>query len=247
VRGCINRVFVGEGARAARGGEIARGWAASLLMGAGQFCTNPGVVVLPAGDRAESFIDAAQAALEEAPDQPMLTPGIASAFRAARDAMVANGRAETRIARESDPRHAAPALFVTRASDWRADHSLHEEAFGPLGVVVLTESAEEMREVARELEGQLTATLQIEDADAEAAAPLLRILERKAGRVLANGFPTGVEVCDSMVHGGPYPASTNFGATSVGTLSIRRFLRPVCFQNLPEALLPEEMRGAAQS
>ena len=242
--GSINPVFVMPRALAARGGEIASGWAASLLMGAGQFCTNPGVVVLPAGDRAESFIDAAQEALDAAPDQPMLTPGIAAAFRAAREAMVANGRAETRIARESDPRHAAPALFVTRAADWLADTTLHEEAFGPLGVVVLTRDVDEMQAVARGLEGQLTATLQIEEEDAEATAPLLRTLERKAGRVLANGFPTGVEVADAMVHGGPYPASTNFGATSVGTLSIRRFLRPVCFQNIPAALLPAEMRGA---
>jgi len=245
--GSINPVFVLPRALAARGGEIATGWAASLLMGAGQFCTNPGVVVLPAGDRAESFVDAAQAALNEAPDQPMLTPGIAGAYRAAREALAANGRAETRLARESDARHAAPALFVTRASDWLADISLHEEAFGPLGVVVLAQNVDEMRAVAQGLEGQLTATLQIEEGDAADAAPLLRLLERKAGRVLANGFPTGVEVCDAMVHGGPYPASTNFGATSVGTLSIRRFLRPVCFQNIPETLLPAEMRGGALS
>jgi NADP-dependent aldehyde dehydrogenase len=99
-----------------------------------------------------------------------------------------------------------------------------------------------MQAVAQSFNGQLTATLHMDAGDTDLARRLLPVLERKAGRVLANGFPTGVEVCDAMVHGGPYPASTNFGATSVGTLSIRRFLRPVCYQNLPESLLPEDMR-----
>ena len=98
----------------------------------------------------------------------------------------------------------------------------------------------QMEQIARRIEGQLTCTLQFDREDTANAARLLPLLERKAGRVLANGFPTGVEVCDSMVHGGPYPASTNFGATSVGTLSIRRFLRPVCYQNIPTDLLPED-------
>ena len=104
------------------------------------------------------------------------------------------------------------------------------------------DGVDEMRDVARSLAGQLTATIHMDDADADVARTLLPILERKAGRVLANGFPTGVEVCDAMVHGGPYPASTNFGATSVGTLSIRRWLRPVCYQNLPESVLPVDLR-----
>lgn len=115
--------------------------------------------------------------------------------------------------------------------------ALGEEVFGPLGLVVRMRDLSEMKRLARGFEGQLTATMHLDDGDIEAARRLLPILERKAGRVLVNGFPTGVEVVDSMVHGGPYPASTNFGATSVGTLSIRRFLRPVAYQNLPEALL----------
>jgi NADP-dependent aldehyde dehydrogenase len=107
--------------------------------------------------------------------------------------------------------------------------------------VVAASGFEEMVAIARSLQGQLTCTLHMDDGDAEAARRLLPILERKAGRLLANGFPTGVEVCDAMVHGGPYPASTNFGATSVGTLSIRRFLRPVCYQNMPAAVLPADL------
>lgn len=113
--------------------------------------------------------------------------------------------------------------------------------FGPLGLVVRVADADQMADVARSLEGQLTCTLHLEDNDTDLGKCLMPILERKAGRVLANGFPTGVEVADAMVHGGPYPASTNFGATSVGTLAIRRFLRPVCYQDIPDALLPNDL------
>ena len=118
---------------------------------------------------------------------------------------------------------------------------LAEEVFGPLGLVVRAQSPEDMERLARGFPGQLTATLHTDPEDAEIARRLLPILAQKAGRVLANGFPTGVEVADAMVHGGPYPASTNFGATSVGTLSIRRFLRPVSFQNLPDYLVEGDL------
>jgi NADP-dependent aldehyde dehydrogenase len=128
------------------------------------------------------------------------------------------------------------------ADDWIGNHILSEEVFGPLGLVVVVKDAAQMIEVAKSFVGQLTATLHMDDSDAALARRLLPVLERKAGRVLANGFPTGVEVCDSMVHGGPYPASTNFGATSVGTLSIRRFLRPVCYQNIPASVLPDDLQ-----
>jgi NADP-dependent aldehyde dehydrogenase len=138
-----------------------------------------------------------------------------------------------------DQRQAKPFLFQVAARDWLGNHALSEEVFGPLGLIVVAQDAEEMLTVAQSLKGQLTATLHMDAGDTSLARRLLPVLERKAGRVLANGFPTGVEVCDAMVHGGPYPASTNFGATSVGTLSIRRFLRPVCYQNIPEGLLPE--------
>jgi len=140
-----------------------------------------------------------------------------------------------------DRREAKPFLFKVSASDWLGNHALSEEVFGPLGIVVVAKDADEMDKIARSLVGQLTATLHMDEGDTALARRLLPVLERKAGRVLANGFPTGVEVCDSMVHGGPYPASTNFGATSVGTLSIRRFLRPVCYQDIPEAVLPADL------
>jgi alpha-ketoglutaric semialdehyde dehydrogenase len=134
------------------------------------------------------------------------------------------------------------ALIETTACEWLANKELGEEVFGPLGIVVVAQNMDEVLAVAKTLHGQLTCTLHMDEGDISAAQKLMRIVERKAGRILANGFPTGVEVCDSMVHGGPYPASTNFGATSVGTMSIRRFLRPVCYQNISIDILPTNFR-----
>jgi NADP-dependent aldehyde dehydrogenase len=133
-----------------------------------------------------------------------------------------------------------PTLFSVKATDWIAQPTLSEEIFGPFGLIVTVDSDEQMLDVAQSFVGQLTATMHLTDDDLPLAKSLTPILQQKAGRILVNGFPTGVEVCDAMVHSGPYPASTNFGATSVGTLAIRRFLRPVCFQNMPDALLPAD-------
>ncbi|MFM7444318.1 MAG: aldehyde dehydrogenase (NADP(+)), partial [Tabrizicola sp.] len=136
-------------------------------------------------------------------------------------------------------RAASPCLFEVSGAEWLADQRLAEEVFGPLGLIVRVRHATEMQAIARSLDGQLTCTLHLDPDDMDLAKLLMPVLERKAGRILANGFPTGVEVVDAQVHGGPYPASTNFGATSVGTLSIRRWLRPVAYQNVPDALLPQ--------
>ncbi|SLN36543.1 Alpha-ketoglutaric semialdehyde dehydrogenase [Pseudoruegeria aquimaris] len=241
--GSVNPVFLLPGALAARGEDIAKGWAGSLTMGVGQFCTNPGIVVVERGEGATAFLEAARAALAEVGPQVMLTEGIAQAYRAGRSRVAATSGVREVLTTTCDLRHATPYLFATTGAEWLANDTLGEEVFGPLGMVVEVSGAEEMLAVARALQGQLTCTLQMEPEDTPRAAQLMPVLERKAGRVLANGFPTGVEVADAMVHGGPYPASTNFGATSVGTLAIRRFLRPVCYQNIPEALLPEDLKG----
>ncbi|MEX0303505.1 MAG: aldehyde dehydrogenase (NADP(+)), partial [Leisingera sp.] len=237
--GSVNPVFLLPGALSARADEIAAGWAASLTMGAGQICTNPGIAVMLAGKDADRFAGAAGKALAAVPAQTMLTDGIAAAYRTGKERVASTGGVSQMLASGSGSREATPSLFVTTARNWLQDKTLGEEVFGPLGLIVLAETLDEMHALARNLEGQLTCTLHAEDSDMEEAAKLMPVLERKAGRVLANGFPTGVEVCDAMVHGGPYPASTNFGATSVGTMAIRRFLRPVCYQNMPEALLPD--------
>ena len=172
----------------------------------------------------------------------MLNDGIATAYRAGRDRVAASAGVREVLTSMCDQRTATPYLFETDADDWLSNPALGEEVFGPLGLVVRSASEEQMLDIARSIEGQLTATLHMDAADTDVAQSLMPILERKAGRILANGYPTGVEVCDAMVHGGPYPASTNFGATSVGTLAIRRFLRPVSFQNMPDAVLPVDLK-----
>lgn len=239
--GSVNPMFLLPAALAARGGEIAKGWAGSLTMGAGQFCTNPGIAVLIDGPDADTFIEAAAEALRPIGAQTMLTDGIAAAYRAGRDRIAGSKGVQELLTSMCDLRNATPYLFATTGKEWLENHALGEEVFGPLGLIVRVADAAEMEKMARSLEGQLTCTLHLDPDDIALGQRLVPVLERKAGRVLANGFPTGVEVCDAMVHGGPYPASTNFGATSVGTLSIRRFLRPVCYQNLPDALLPGDL------
>ena len=240
--GSVNPMFLLPAAMAARADTIGTGWAGSLTMGAGQFCTNPGIAVVLDGADADRFTKAAEIALAEVAPQVMLTPGIAKAYRDGKARFDDRNAVKPILTTDSTDRQARPNLYETTAEAWLQDHELGEEVFGPLGLIVRVRDVEEMERLARGFEGQLTATLHMDDADLSVAQRLLPVLERKAGRVLVNGFPTGVEVCDAMVHGGPYPASTNFGATSVGSMAIRRFLRPVSYQNFPDALLPEDLR-----
>ncbi len=231
--GSVNPMFLLPTALSTRGDSIATNWAASLTMGAGQFCTNPGVVVLVDGPEADVFQATAQKALAAQPLQTMLTKGIAATYQNG-CARVAKAAGVTPLLHSagSEGRSAAPSLFVTTGTQWLTNSDLAEEVFGPLGLIVRVNDLEELKTVAMTLEGQLTCTLQHDEADRQLLQSLLPILERKAGRILANGFPTGVEVCDAMMHGGPYPASTTFGATSVGTMAIQRWTRLVCYQNL---------------
>jgi len=238
--GSVNPMFLLPEAVKARGEAIAKGWAGSLTMGAGQFCTNPGISVILDSPEADAFVEAATAALSPVGAQTMLTDGIAQAYRAGRDRVAGVKGVQELLTSTCDLRNATPYLFATTGKEWLDNEVLGEEVFGPLGLVVRVADFDEMMKVAKSLAGQLTCTLHLDAGDTAQGRALMPVLERKAGRVLANGFPTGVEVADSMVHGGPYPASTNFGATSVGTLSIRRFLRPVCYQGIPDDLLPED-------
>ncbi|WP_274963298.1 aldehyde dehydrogenase (NADP(+)), partial [Thioclava electrotropha] len=239
--GSVNPMFLLPEAAKARGAEIGAGWAGSLTMGAGQFCTNPGIAVVEGGPAGDAFVAAAKEALSASGPQVMLTDGIAQAYRDGKDRFDTRNSVTPVLTTEQEGRNASPNLYETSAENYLQDHALGEEVFGPLGLVVRVSDPAQMVDLAKGFEGQLTATMHLDDGDAELARKLLPVLERKAGRVMANGFPTGVEVCDAMVHGGPYPASTNFGATSVGTLSIRRFLRPVCYQNIPEGVLPADL------
>lgn len=241
--GSVNPMFMLPEALKARADDLGAGWAGSLTMGAGQFCTNPGIAVAIDGPDTDRFIAATKAALEKVGAQIMLTEGIAKAYRDGQERFESRNSVTPVHTTASEGREANPNLYETTADAYLQDHALGEEVFGPLGLIVRVSSVEEMAQLAKGFEGQLTATIHMDAADLDAAQKLRPILERKAGRVLVNGFPTGVEVVDSMVHGGPYPASTNFGATSVGTMAIRRFLRPVSYQNFPEELLPADLQN----
>jgi alpha-ketoglutaric semialdehyde dehydrogenase len=244
----INPVVLMPAALEARAEAIAAGFVASLTMGSGQFCTNPGLVLAIAGAGLDRFIAAAADSLAKTAPGQMLSSAICSNYqrgieRLKGHASVAHLASGTAAGAGS---LATPALFQIDACHFVSDARLAEEVFGPAALVIRCRDSAELARVVEGLEGQLTATLHLEAADHAAAARLLPILERKVGRMLVNGWPTGVEVCYAMVHGGPYPATSDSRVTSVGTRAIERFLRPVCYQDLPQGLLPPELRDDAQ-
>jgi NADP-dependent aldehyde dehydrogenase len=240
----INPVLVLPAALAARGEQIAKNFVASLTMGAGQFCTNPGIVVAQESALLDAFVSKVAEHLGASAAATMLTPGICQAYRKGVERIAAHPQVKT-VARGQAAQaenFGQPAFFSTDAASFLADPGLREEVFGASSVLIRCPEAATMREIIEDLEGQLTITLQMDEADHDYARALLPALERKAGRVLVNGFPTGVEVAHAMVHGGPFPATSDGRSTSVGSLAIYRFLRPVCYQDFPAALLPEVLR-----
>ncbi|MBC3776770.1 aldehyde dehydrogenase (NADP(+)) [Pseudomonas sp. SWRI99] len=240
----INPVLLFPAALHNRAQALAEGFVASLTLGAGQFCTNPGLLIAQKGPALDAFLRAVTELIPHSAAQTMLTPGIFSAYAAGVTALQDNPRARTVAAgqRGSGPNRCQAHVFITDAVDFLADHHLHAETFGAASLVVQCSNNQEIRQVCEHLEGQLTATLHVDDADLALARTLLPTLERKAGRLLVNGWPTGVEVCDAMVHGGPYPATSDARTTSVGTAAIQRFLRPVCYQDFPDKLLPTALQ-----
>jgi NADP-dependent aldehyde dehydrogenase len=243
----INPFLVLPGALA-NGGKLASGFVDSLTMGVGQFCTNPGLVIGLAGERFDAFAAAAAEALQAKAAGTMLTAGIHKAYVSAIERhsgiagvqLLARGSADAGT--EKAGCAAQAALYRVDAATFLATPDLEEEIFGPASVLVACRDEAEMLAVAEHLEGQLTATVHATGDDYALAARLLPVLERKAGRILFNGFPTGVEVSHAMVHGGPFPATSDSRSTSVGATAIERFLRPVCYQEVPAALLPEALR-----
>ncbi len=238
-----NPVFLLPGALAERGAQIATGFVGSLTLGAGQFCTNPGIVVAVDGPELRSFLDTAADAVAKREAGTMLTPGIARAY-AEGVARLAEHPAVEVLAQGPEtglPVACRPALVVTDAEAFIGDESLQQEVFGSCSVVVRCRDAAQLREVAESLEGQLTVSVHAADADHAEAAELLDVLELKAGRILFDGWPTGVEVGHAMVHGGPHPSTSDSRTTSVGTLAIERFQRPVAYQDVPAALLPSSL------
>ena len=240
----INPVLLFPEALKARGGQIGTGFAASLTLGAGQFCTNPGLILAVEGEGLDAFKASAVEALKAVPAQTMLTAGICKAYRDGVAKLVGhNDVTQLAEGQEGDEFHGQAALFETMAASFLNDKSLHDEVFGGAGLIVKCRDMADLETVVDGIEGQLTVALHIDEMDYPAAAQMLPKLEMLAGRLLVNGFGTGVEVSPAMVHGGPYPATSDVRSTSVGTLAIDRFLRPVSYQDMPADLLPDALRG----
>ncbi len=240
----VNPIFLLPGALEARAEAIATGFVDSLTLGVGQFCTNPGLVFALDSPALRRFEQAAATALAAKPSGTMLNQGIAEAYARGRKQLaelvdfppLAEGA-------EAGPGKARPALFLTTGANFLSIPELASEVFGPVSLLIACADFEQMLAIARNLEGQLTATIQLDPSDYAQARTLLPILERKAGRLVINSFPTGVEVGQAIIHGGPYPATTDSRTTSVGSRAIERFLRPVCYQEFPEALLPPALQS----
>ena len=243
----INPVFLLPGALAQRAEQIAQGLIDSVTLGTGQFCTKPGIAMGIAGPDFERFRAAAQAGVEAKAATTMLNSGIHRAYCHGAAQWGKDSGVQRLSAGGAAPEGSyagQPMLFATTARHFMETPSLLEEVFGPAVLLIECGGGDELLAVASSLNGQLTATLHLADADTELARTLVPLLERKAGRILVNGFPTGVEVCYAMVHGGPPPATSDSRATSVGAMSIERFLRPVCYQGFPAELLPEALQDA---
>jgi len=246
--GSINPVFILPGASKQNAKGLATGLHGSVTLGVGQFCTNPGLVFIEIGASAQLFLQKLEGLIVSTPPGTMLTADLCASYRAGVEkfAQTPGVRRAAHATAEADARkaQAGAALFVTDADTFLKDSGLMDEIFGPSTLVVHCGSRGQMLKAAANLEGQLTATIHGTADDLASNRDLIAILETKVGRLVFNGFPTGVEVCHAMTHGGPYPATADGRSTSVGTRAIERFARPVCYQNFPDAALPDELKDA---
>ncbi len=241
----INPVIILPGALAKRGDAIARELAGSITLGCGQFCTNPGLVIGLRSPQYTQLLSDLGQHLDQQPGQTMLNAGGLRSYTQGLERLQAHAGIEHLAGQPQAGNQARAQLFEAQASLLvNADPLLQEEVFGPTTVAVQAQDDAELRAALQGLRGQLTATLIGEPDDLHTYAWLVPLLEEKVGRILVNGYPTGVEVCEAMVHGGPYPATSDARGTSVGTLAIDRFLRPVCYQNYPQALLPAALQDS---
>lgn len=245
--GCVNPVILLPGKLQQEAATVAKTLAASITTGAGQFCTNPGLMTSVKGEPLDNFLSALSSEIESIAGQTMLNANIWNNFNKKRnDALSEKGvkpiSATAKV--ENNKLKAFPAVATVSYSGYRKSPNLQNEIFGPFSLVVICQNKGELRDFSTRLKGQLTISVFADKSDLTSNRGLFRILEQKAGRLIINGAPTGVEVCPSMQHGGPFPASTDVRFTSVGTEAIKRFVRPVAFQNFPDELLPEELRSS---
>jgi 2,5-dioxopentanoate dehydrogenase len=240
----VNPIVILPGALERGEEALAEAFFGSLTLGVGQFCTNPGLVFLPEG-KGEAFLTKLKSLIEAAASGTMLHAGICKSFAESTAAVAATEGVETlaRSATEAGPGQGAPAVFTVSISDFLKNEALQNEMFGPATLVVRG-TPEEIEAAIPHLEGQLTASLHATDEELADNPGLVHALQTRAGRLIFNGFPTGVEVCNSIVHGGPFPATSDGRSTSVGTMAIFRFCRPVAWQSFPDAALPAELQEA---
>jgi 2,5-dioxopentanoate dehydrogenase len=242
----LNPVFILPGALQERGAKIAEGLKNSVTLGAGQFCTKPGLVFGLQSEGFDQFQKTLAQLAESVAPLTMLHAGIAESYRKGltRVSGISGVKPLARSKEKSDSTKTQgdPVLVCTDADNFRTHPGLVEEVFGPFSILISARAIPELEAIAQNLEGQLTATIHGTPDDFQGAKKLLQILERKAGRLILNGFPTGVEVCPAMNHGGPYPATTDVRFTSVGTAALHRFVRPICYQDFPASQLPEALK-----
>ena len=239
----VNPVVLMPERMASDAAALANAYVGSLSMGAGQFCTNPGIVLAIDDENTAAFLEAARTALEDVPAQTMLTGGILDAYRSGIETLGQQDGAElVGLGAEGNTPCGRSYVYTVSGTDFRNNRAFEQEIFGPSSIIVRCADMAEIRAILSEMEGQLTATLHMAEADHAAARDLLPVLEQRAGRIIANAWPTGVDVTHAMVHGGPFPATSDGRSTSVGTLAIDRFLRPVSYQDMPAELLPDGLR-----
>jgi NADP-dependent aldehyde dehydrogenase len=247
--GSVNPVFVLPGALRERGESFAVGLQQSVTLGVGQFCTCPGIVVGLEGSAMEQFITRTEELFDAATPATMLHPGILRSYQNGLRRLVGVEGVRIRssaVTAAEQKTEAQPTVLITNARSFLSCGELSEEVFGPSTVIVSAGSKDELMKVAGGLQGHLTATIHGTNDDLHEFQDLIGVLQTKVGRLVFNGFPTGVEVCAAMHHGGPYPATTDSRSTSVGAYAIKRFARPVCFQNFPEDTLPVELQNQNQ-
>lgn len=243
----VNPVILMPNAVAANANGIAQGLVASVTMGVGQFCTNPGLVFMVNDDNAAGFLNTLSDGFKNAMPGTMLSANICANYYSGVDKLKSTAAvtslAHSSTAADVAKTEALPYVFTVTQKDFIADKQLSHEVFGPATLIVLCKTVDEIGEILKDMEGQLTATIHAAGADEKQIQPVIDLMKEKAGRVIFGGFPTGVEVCDAMVHGGPFPSTTDGRSTSVGTAAILRFVRPVAYQNFPTHLLPDALKN----
>lgn len=240
--GSINPVLVLPEKAEAEGQQLAEQAAQSVLLGVGQFCTNPGLIFYPETSSTNLFLERLAEKLEEAAGDKMLHEGICENYYKGFNKLVAHNGIEKLVTPDEDVLTGKAALAKTSVKEWLQNPEMQEEVFGPFTLVVTYNGLDELEQAAEQLQGQLTCTIWGSDAELKQAETLKDIVREKCGRLLFAGVPTGVEVSHAMTHGGPFPATTDSRSTSVGTYAIKRFARPVTFQSAPQELLPEELK-----